>query len=184
MKAPASEPSVRRRDPAIVLIADHLEARRTLLVESLLFLSDYRIVEATEARTVVGRTRRLRPRVLVMPLSLPGLDEDAAIRGLREEATRRDLRIIGIAERDLLGAEKMVAELSVDVVVHEPCLPSEILEHVRKCVIAAAKPDAAAHAARADRRRPSDKMEVRKSSRARDPRDGRDPRDRDPKAIV
>ncbi len=175
MKASTSEPDLggRRRDPAVVLIADHVDARRTLHVETLLFLSDYRIVEALDARGVIERARRLRPRVLVMPVALPGMEPGGgAVRVLKEDPPLRDLRIIAISEHDDVRGERVAGELGVDVLVYEPYLPAEIVGHVRRCIMASG---AAVRAPSADRKRPSDRMEARKSSR---------PRERDPKASL
>ena len=187
MKASSSDPLVRRRDPAIALIADHVDARRTLHVETLLFLSDYRIVEATDARGVIERARRLRPRVLVMPASLPGMEPGSgAIWVLKEDQAMRDLRTIIIAAREDLHAEQLAGELGVDVLLREPFLPSELVVHVRRCVGAGARtspatPDPKRPSDRmeaerkrpsdrmeAERKRPSDRMEARKSSRPRE----------------
>lgn len=183
MKASTSEPSIRRRDPAIVLIADHIDERRTLHVETLLFLSDYRIVEAADARGVIERGRRLRPRVLVMPVTLPGMEPGSgAIGMLKEDPALRDMRVILIAERDDARGDKLAGDLNAEVLIHEPCLPSEIVAHVRRTV--SARPDSGTHATRADRKRPSERT---RSARPRDPRDGRDarePRERDPKVVV
>ena len=141
-------------------------------METLLFLSDYRIVEAIDARGVIERARRLRPRVLVMPVALPGMEPGGgAIRMLKEDPSLRDLRIIAISEHDDVRGERVAGELGVDVLVYEPCLPAEIVGHVRRCILASA----AARTQSADRKRPSDRMEARKSSR---------PRERDPKASV
>ena len=142
-------------------------------METLLFLSDYRIVEAIDARGVIERARRLRPRVLVMPVSLPGMEPGGgAIRVLKEDPPLRDLRIIAISEHEDVRGERMASELGVDALVYEPCLPAEIVGHVRRCILASA---ATARTQSADRKRPSDRMEARKSSR---------PRERDPKASL
>lgn len=180
MKASTSEPSVRRRDPAIVLIADHVDERRTLHVETLLFLSDYRIVEAADARGVIERGRRLRPRVLVMPVSLPGMEPGSgAIGMLKEDPALRDVRIILIAERDDARGERLAGDLNAEVLIHEPCLPSEVVVHVRRSV--GTRPDSGTHAARAERKRPSERT---RSARPREARDARDPRERDPKVVL
>lgn len=183
MKARASEPNFHRRDPAIVLIADHVDARRTLHVETLLFLSDFRIVEATDARGVIERGRRLRPRVLVMPASLPGIEPGSgAIGMLKEDPALQKLRIILLAEREGAWAERLAGDLNVEALVHEPCLPSELVAHVRRTM--SARPDSGTHAARADRKRPSERTKSARPRDVRDPRDERDLRDRDPKAVL
>lgn len=109
-------------------------------METLLFLSDYRIIEATNARGVIDRARRLRPRVLVMPGSLPGMDPGGgAIGVLKEDPAMRDLKVILHTAPDDLRGERVARELDVDVVIHEPCMPSEIVTQVRRCVTAAVR---------------------------------------------
>ena len=188
MKASSSDSLVRRRDPAIALIADHVDTRRTLHVETLLFLSDYRIVEAVDARGVIERARRLRPRVLVMPASLPGMEPGSgAIWVLKEDQAMRDLRIIIIADRNDLHAEQLAGELGVDVLLREPFLPAELVTHVRRCVGAGARtpPPATAERKRpsdrmeAERKRPSDRMEAerKRPSERMEARTGSRPRE-------
>lgn len=151
---------------ATILVAHHVDKRRTLHVENLLFLSQYRIVEAAEARGLIERARRLRPRVVVMPLSLPGMETDGgALRVLKKDPTTRHLPIIALAERDDLREGRRATDFGVDVLVHEPCVPLEILEHVKRCVDAdvAHRPLPCA-----ERRRSSDSGDAKKGSRLRD----------------
>lgn len=134
MKDSSLPSRITRRDPAIVLIADPVEESRTLHVESVLFFSNYRVVEATEGREAIDKIRRHKPRVAVLSLSLPVVDGWEAIRITKLDPAIRDVRFIAVADRDDPRDATRARELGVDLLLQQPCLPGELLEHVRACI--------------------------------------------------
>jgi CheY-like chemotaxis protein len=134
MKDTALLSGLTRRDLAVVLIADPVERSRTLHVESVLFFSNYRVVEATDGLETVEKIRRHKPRVAVLSLSLPKLDSWEAIRAIKLDPATRDVCIIGLAEDEDPYDPIRARDLGVDLLVQQPCLPAELLEHVRACM--------------------------------------------------
>lgn len=73
--------------PCRVLIADDVEALRQLWTHLLGAEADIEVVgQAADGRSAVDMVGALRPDVLVLDLSMPGLDGLEVIRTLRREA--------------------------------------------------------------------------------------------------
>jgi CheY-like chemotaxis protein len=134
----SAESEITGRDPAIVLIAESDESARTLYVESVLFFTNYRVVEATHWRDAVERIRRHRPKVAVLTTTLCELDGWAAIRALKHNPATRDVHVIMMAAHEDSRERELAEEAGVDQLIVQPCLPTDLIEQVKRGVAAVA----------------------------------------------
>ncbi len=120
-----TEPESTRRDPAIVLVAHPDDALRTLHVESLLFFTNFRVLEAQAGREVVERARRHRPKVVILSTRLPELDCHSIVQALRSDPATRDATplVLGASEADARWVD-----------LTEPVLPRELIRRVKLAV--------------------------------------------------
>jgi two-component system, cell cycle response regulator DivK len=162
MKGSVLPSGLTRRDPTSVLIAEHVESHRTLYVETLLFFSNYRVIEAANGQDAVEKARRLRPRVLVISLALPKLGGWDAVRSLKRDAFTRDIRIIGIAQQAQPDDRERARDFGLDVLVEEPYAPTDLREHVKWCLsVTTSKPSPSV--VRASPGRPSSRAGARRA---------------------
>lgn len=82
-----------------ILIAEDDDEHRIAL-KLMLKLSKFDVIEARDGREAVDRVRRDRPDIVLMDLSLPGVDGLQATRELRRDAVFQNLPIIFVTGYD------------------------------------------------------------------------------------
>jgi CheY-like chemotaxis protein len=123
-------PSSRTRAP-LVLIVDDYEDNRLIYSEYLSFVG-FRVAEATDGADAVAKAAHLVPDVVVMDLSLPGMDGWEATRAIKSDERTRHVPVIaltGFAHATHAGRAK---EAGCDEFITKPCPPLELLGAVEK----------------------------------------------------
>jgi CheY-like chemotaxis protein len=82
-----------------VLVVEDFEDNR-FMMRRLLEMSGYRVLEAVNGEEAVETTRRERPDLILMDLSLPLLDGLAATRRIREELGLSRVPIVAVSAHD------------------------------------------------------------------------------------
>lgn len=90
--------SMASKPPRILIAEDSDENRIALML--MLQLVGYAPIEARDGAQALAATRRLRPDLILMDISLPGIDGLEATRALRAEEDFRALPIIVISAHD------------------------------------------------------------------------------------
>lgn len=132
-----------RRDPALVLVVHGDEALRTLQVESLLFFTNYRVVEACDGRDAIDKIRRHRPRVVVVDVGTRGRSADGwtVVAALRSDPSTCHAGVIAISsEADLEADTGRAAAERIDALVVEPIRPAELAAQVQRLCGRASSP--------------------------------------------
>lgn len=96
---PADRPAARSQTTPhhpTVMVVDDCEDNRFML-RYLLEARGYRVIEAADGLEAVTVTRRERPDLILMDLSLPKLDGLSATRRIREDASLRDIPIVAVS---------------------------------------------------------------------------------------
>ncbi len=113
-----------------VLIVDDFEDNREMYVAFLTF-SGFRVDQATNGFEALERAFAEPPDVIVMDLSLPGLDGWAATRRLKEDARTGHIPVLALTGHALDGSSKAALEAGCDGYLTKPCLPERLLAEVR-----------------------------------------------------
>ncbi len=116
---------------ALVLLVDDFEDSRAMYAEYLT-LSGYRVIQAADGREALARTRELAPDLIVMDLALPGMDGWAATRALKSDPRTREVRIIALTGHAGARDAARAHEVGCDALLLKPCMPSVLLETVRR----------------------------------------------------
>jgi two-component system, cell cycle response regulator DivK len=126
----ARQTSQRARPPS-VLIADDVSDTREMYV---LYFSNhgYKVYTATDGHCAMAVAAERRPDVIVMDLSMPGIDGISATRRLRRDARLRHIPIIILTAYPMRAAQDGVLESGADAFLTKPCLPEELEQHVRQ----------------------------------------------------
>lgn len=154
MKGSASKTEITRRDPAMVLIAESDETARTLYVESILFFTNYRVVEATNGPDALEKIRRHRPTVAVLSMALTDFEGWTAIRTLKRDPATRDVCIVVVSTHDDSSDREVAEEAAVDELLGRPLLAQELIDTVKRCAatVASSRPRSARRTASDDPR--------------------------------
>jgi two-component system, cell cycle response regulator DivK len=115
----------------LVLVVDDYQDAREMYAEYLSF-SGFRVVEAGTGTEAVEKALALRPDVILMDLSLPGMDGWAATRQLKSDERTRRIPVVALTGHALAGASEGARLAGCDAFVTKPCLPDELVVEVRR----------------------------------------------------
>ncbi len=114
------------RAPLILLVEDYQDARE--MYAELLELSGFRVVQAVDGEDAVRQASDLVPDVILMDLSMPGVDGHEATRRLKASP-----RTAGIPVAIMSGMPTEVMRATgADACVRKPCPPEELVAEVQR----------------------------------------------------
>jgi two-component system cell cycle response regulator DivK len=122
----------------LVLLVDDYPDNRDIYVQFLTY-AGLRVEEAENGQQALDKAFTLRPDVIVMDLSLPGLDGWEATRRLKQDPRTRDIPVIALTGHALAGHSKVAFDAGCDAFITKPCLPERLLEEIR-AILTAARP--------------------------------------------
>ena len=114
-----------------MLVVDDFEDNRAMYAEYLSY-SGYRVEQAADGEQAVELATRLVPDVVVMDLSLPGMDGWEATRRLKADARTRDVPVIALTGHALAGHSRTARDAGCDAFLAKPCLPETLVEKVQE----------------------------------------------------
>ena len=116
--------------PLILVVDDFLDNRQ-MYAEYLLF-SGLRVEEAEDGHEALAKAFSMLPDLIVMDLSLPGIDGWEATRRLKADPRTKGIPVIALTGHALAGHSKGATDAGCDAFITKPCLPERLLEEVRK----------------------------------------------------
>jgi two-component system cell cycle response regulator DivK len=117
--------------PPLVLVVDDVAHGREIFAEYLEFRG-FRVATAEDGLEAMEKAFELRPDVILMDLSLPGIDGWEATRRLKQDERTRAIPIIALTAHALASAHDRAMEVGCDAVVTKPCIPKDLEAEVRR----------------------------------------------------
>jgi two-component system cell cycle response regulator DivK len=115
----------------LILVVDDYQDAREMYAEYLQF-SGFRVAEARNGNEAVEQAFALKPDLILMDLSLPGMDGWEATRRLKADATTKHIPIVALTGHALAGASDGAKRAGCDSFVTKPCLPDDLVVEVRR----------------------------------------------------
>ena len=115
----------------LVLVVDDVDHGREIFAEYLEYRG-FRVATADDGLEAIEKAFELRPDVILMDLSLPGIDGWEATRRLKADDRTRDTPIIALTAHALASAHEKAREVGCNAVVTKPCLPKDLEQEVRR----------------------------------------------------
>ncbi|HEV2855549.1 MAG TPA: response regulator [Thermoanaerobaculia bacterium] len=115
----------------LVLVVDDVDHGREIFAEYLEFRG-FRVATAADGLEALEKAFELRPDVILMDLSLPGIDGWEATRRLKQDDRTRHIPIIALTAHALASAHDKAREVGCNSVVTKPCLPKDLEHEVRR----------------------------------------------------
>lgn len=115
----------------LVLVVDDMEDGREICAEYLTYHS-YRVETAADGFEALDKAFALLPDIILMDLSLPGLDGWEATRRLKKDERTRGIPVIALTAHALSSARDEALAAGCDAVVTKPVLPRELEKAIRK----------------------------------------------------
>lgn len=122
----------RQSAPLVLVVEDHPDSRD--LMAEILELAGCRVELASSGHEALSRATEVRPDLIFMDLSLPGLDGWEVTRQLRTNRTMRKTRIVAVTAYAFTTFLDEARAAGCDAVLTKPVMPEQILEHVRQLV--------------------------------------------------
>ena len=119
-----------QQTPLILVVDDYQDARE-MYAEYLQF-SGFRVAEAKNGNEAVEQAFALLPDLILMDLSLPGMDGWEATRQLKADERTRNIPVVALTGHALAGASEGAKKAGCDSFVTKPCLPDDLVVEVRR----------------------------------------------------
>ena len=123
-------------DSPLILVVDDYQDAREMYAEYLQF-SGFRVAEARNGNEAVEQAFALKPDLILMDLSLPGMDGWEATRRLKADERTSHIPIVALTGHALAGASEGAKKAGCDSFVTKPCLPDDLVVEVRRMLGAA-----------------------------------------------
>jgi CheY-like chemotaxis protein len=118
------------QNPLILVVDDYQDARE--MYSEYLQYSGFRVAEARNGNEALEQAFALKPDLILMDLSLPGMDGWEATRRLKADAATRHIPIVALTGHALAGASEGARRAGCDSFVTKPCLPDDLVVEVRR----------------------------------------------------
>ena len=122
----------------LILVVDDYQDAREMYAEYLQY-SGFRVAEARNGNEAVAQAFSLRPDLILMDLSLPGMDGWEATRLLKGDDRTKHIPVVALTGHALAGASEGAKKAGCDSFVTKPCLPDDLVVEVRRMLSAVKK---------------------------------------------
>lgn len=142
-KGHRSRPPPRPRSGAhlkrpLVLVVDDIVDNREMYLEYLRY-AGFRVAGAVDGETAVELARTLRPTLILMDLSLPGIDGWEATRTLKSDPVTRDILVVALTGHAEPACEARAMLAGCDLFLAKPSTPQDVADHVARLTASATR---------------------------------------------
>ena len=123
----------------LILVVDDYQDAREMYAEYLQF-SGFRVAEARNGIEALEQAFALKPDLILMDLSLPGIDGWEATKQLKADERTKHIPVVALTGHALAGASDSARKAGCDSFVTKPCLPDDLVVEVRRMLNAVSKP--------------------------------------------
>ena len=117
--------------PPSLLIVDDVADTRELY--ALYFrMRGFTVSTAIDGRNGLDVARERRPDLIVMDLSMPGMDGISALQALKRDARLRHIPVVIFTGYPLHAVQRGALDAGAAALLTKPCLPEELEQHVRR----------------------------------------------------
>jgi len=122
------------RTPLVLLVDDFQDNRE--MYAMYLEHAGLRVAEAGNGHEALDQAFSLLPDLIVMDLSLPGIDGWEATRRLKADARTKKIPVLALTSHALEGYSEGARAAGCDGFVTKPCLPEQLLNEIRRVLAA------------------------------------------------
>jgi len=120
----------RVRKPLILVVEDYADTQE--LYCELLADAGFRVAGATTGQEAVDKALELVPDLILMDLSLPGIDGYEATRRIRRDPRMVGAAIVALTGHATAGIAASARQAGCDSMLNKPCAPSELIAEIRR----------------------------------------------------
>ncbi len=116
-----------------MLLVEDNEDNRTIYSTMLRHLG-YQVIEAVDGVQAVALARSEHPDIILMDISIPGIDGWEATRILREDASTQAIPIIALTAHALSDDRERAAKVGFSSYLAKPIEPNAVVAEVRRLI--------------------------------------------------
>ncbi len=116
--------------PLILVVEDFDDARE--MYRDYLEFAGFRVETARDGREAIDKARALHPDLILMDLSLPGVDGWEATRLLKSDPATRHLLIVALSAHALAAEGERARAAGCDGFIAKPCLPPDLVTEITR----------------------------------------------------
>ena len=124
----------------LILVVDDYEDNRDMYSQYLQF-AGLRVAEAANGKEALAKTAELMPDLIVMDLSLPGVDGWQATRLIKQDPKTRHILVLALTGHALEGASQGAKDAGCDAFLTKPCLPEDLHREIQRMLEAGERAD-------------------------------------------
>jgi CheY-like chemotaxis protein len=129
-QARPNRPELNASAPLILIVDDSPDDRE--IYSQFLESRGFRSVTAADGETALRLGRDRQPDVIVMDLSLPGLDGWGATRLLKNDRLTAHIPIIACTGHAFGAPVEQALDAGCDAYIVKPCLPDDLLNEIKR----------------------------------------------------
>lgn len=114
----------------VLLVEDNLDNRT--IYSTILRHHGFQVTDAVSGEEALERAAEDRPDVILLDISIPGLDGWSVASRLKQERGTRDIPIIAVTAHALAEHEERAREVGFDGYLAKPVSPLRVLEEVQR----------------------------------------------------
>lgn len=114
--------------PLVLLVEDFVDARE--MYRDYLEFSGFRVETAGDGREAIDKARTCKPDLVLMDLSLPGIDGWEATRVLKSDPETAGVPILALSAHAMAPEGRRAHEAGCDGFIAKPCLPHELVSEI------------------------------------------------------
>jgi two-component system, cell cycle response regulator DivK len=126
-------------EPFVLLVEDDVANRG--LASRILTTCGYPHEIAVDGQDALDKAAQRKPDLILMDLSMPGMDGWEATRRLRANPDNASIRILALTAHAMRGDREKAIEAGCDDVLTKPYRPAELIEAMKR-VLGVTSPDA------------------------------------------
>jgi two-component system cell cycle response regulator DivK len=116
--------------PLVLLVDDYADARE--MYSFYLERHGYRVEEAGDGHEALAKALDLLPAIILLDLSLPGVDGWELARILKQDARTAAIPIIALTAHALNGEQDRALSAGCDAFITKPCLPQVLARELER----------------------------------------------------
>ncbi len=120
--------------PKVLLVEDYADARE--MYGEYLEFAGFQVEMACNGVEAIEKAQERPPDVILMDMSLPLMNGWEATRHLKGAAQTKDIPVVALTGHVLPQHSAQADEAGCDSFVTKPCLPTDVVKHVRELLSA------------------------------------------------
>ena len=114
----------------VLLVEDNPHNRK--IFSGMLTHAGFRVVEAADGNAALAEVAKEKPEIILMDLSIPGIDGWECTRRLKADDKTKAIPIIALTAHAMRGDEERAIAAGCDGYLAKPISPKKVVEEVKR----------------------------------------------------